>query len=168
MYPYLLALLASLSLIYQPVSPTTYTPCAPPTLELQIRNRLALFGLALDIDDFTLLSEVFTSDVMANFGPTPTYNGLAAVEAANEYFKNVTTQIVISNIFVNCTDQQAPQSLSYFTANNFINDTQLIVGHGKYYDQWVEESAGTWKIHERKTTLFVSVTFMIVRPLKVR
>ena len=157
MQAYFLILLTHILYIFHIDASATYTPCTSPTTELQIRNRLALFALALDIDDFSLLDEVFTNDVSANFGPTPTYMGLQAVEAAQEYLTNVTTQIIVGTIVVNCTDQQRPESVSYFIASNFINDTQLVVGHGKYFDRWVEESEGIWKIRERQTSLFVSI-----------
>lgn len=107
---------------------TTYTPHDSLSQELQIRNCLALFELALDIDDATLLDEVFTADVVATFGPPYTpYVGLPAIEAAIAFpLKNLTTQMSSTSAVVNCTDQARPQSVSYFTASNFLKGQLLL------------------------------------------
>lgn len=63
----------------------------------------------------------------------------------------------MSTTVVNCTDEQAPKSMSYFVASYSINDTQLVLSYGKYFDRWVK-SGRAWLIEERRTSLFVSTT----------
>ena len=149
--------LATLFCFPQPSLVQAYTPCNDPATELQIRNRLALFAQAIDFDQYHLFAEVFTANVNTTFGPPYTpYIGLEAVEEANSFFRNVTTQISISSTVVNCTDQQAPESVSYFLATNFVNETDLSLSYGKYFDQWVKEGAA-WKIKQRRTSVVVGV-----------
>ncbi|KAG7005240.1 hypothetical protein G7Y79_00021g051070 [Physcia stellaris] len=153
--------LATLSLFPRSSLTRAYTPCIDPNTELQIRNRLALFAQAIDFDQYSLFREVFTANVNATFGPPYTpYIGLQAVEEANSFFKNVTTQISISSIVVNCTDQQAPESVSYFLATNFVNETDLSLSYGKYFDQWVKEGAA-WKIQQRRTSVVPGNPFSV-------
>ena len=149
--------LATLFCFPPPSLVRAYTPCIDSATELQIRNRLALFAQAIDFDQYYLFGEVFTANVNATFGPPYTpYIGLQAVEEANSFFKNVTTQISISSIVVNCTDQQAPESVSYFMATNFVNETDLSFSYGKYFDRWVKKGAA-WKIMQRSTSVVVGV-----------
>lgn len=51
--------------------------------DLEIWNKLSLYAIRLDTKQFGLLDEVFTADVVANYGlpgTVGTYYGLTAVE----------------------------------------------------------------------------------------
>ena len=65
---------------------TAYTPVPSPADELQIRNKLSLYAIAIDNKDFGLLSQVFTQDVHINF-PSPGGENLNGLPAVQEYLK---------------------------------------------------------------------------------
>ena len=157
MYFHLSSILASLCLFFHVSFTFVYTPCISPIQELQIRNRLALFAQVTDIDDYPLYNEVFAQNATATFYTTgPVYVGLDAIVNSILPLTNISTQIDIDTIVVNCTDQRAPTSVSYFIATNFLSPTQLSFAYGRYYDSWVEDPMGTWKIIQRRTRTQVS------------
>ena len=153
----LFSILFSLSLSAGFSLAAVYTQCTSPIQELQIRNRLSIFAQAIDFDNYPLLNEVFTKDVNATFDNSGTlYRGLDAIISAYEPFRNITSQISISTVVVNCTNQKTPQSVSYFTAANFISPKEVSFSNGKYFDTWSEVAKETWKISLRRTSITVS------------
>ena len=156
----LLSLLLPLSLLAGCSLAAVFTPCISSTEELQIRNRLSIFAQAIDFDDYSLFNEVFTRDVNASFDNSGTlYLGLDAIVSAYSPFRNVSTQITISTVVVNCTDQKTPQSVSYFTAANFISPKEVSFSNGKYFDTWSEVAKETWKISLRRTSITVCAPY---------
>lgn len=72
--------------------------------ELQIRNKLSLYALAVDSKNFGLLAEVFAETAVASFGsppPNDILHGLAAVQAfIKAQVKGIITQHTISTAVV--------------------------------------------------------------------
>ena len=68
----------------------SYTPLKDAEAELQIRNRLSLYSISIDKDDFAQLDQVFTPDVTINYNVpgVGTLNGLPAVK---QYLTKVLT-----------------------------------------------------------------------------
>lgn len=131
--------------------------------ELQIRNKLALFAIAIDNKDFDLFGLIFTKNVVARFGldpPQDVLRGLENVKNATKVAVDViVTQNTVSTIFVNFTNLYEPTSISYLLGNylgqgNLTNQTMNF--YGKWIDKWAFED-GSWKIKERNLTYFVSL-----------
>ena len=139
-----------------------YEYCLDTAVELQIRNKLSLYAIAVDTKDFSLLSEVFTQIAIADYSAPPPnniYHGLPAIqEFLKESVNTAVTQHTISSTVVDSINGFSPNSTAYVVANclghgDLIGQTLFI--YGKYMDQWVSES-GRWKIKNRHFTLFVS------------
>lgn len=129
--------------------------------ELQIRNKLALYALAVDTKELGLLDEVFTTDAVFNYPDIGLLHGVAALQTyINEVVRGLVTQHTISTMVVDFGppgQQHAPNSTAYLVANfpgqrNLTG--QLLVILGKYTDQWAFE-AGSWKSKDRKLTFLV-------------
>ena len=130
--------------------------------DVQIRDKLSLYSIALDTKNFALLSEVLTVDVVANYGlppPNTVVHGLAenqkVLKAAIDGF---ITQETISTTDVDFSHENSPNSTAYLVANYFGKGNltgQLLSVYGKYEDSWSFEG-GSWKIKNRVLSLFVS------------
>lgn len=145
-WPILISILF-LSVIAEPslsASPTLTPPSSLPTvypssltvqnpaLELQIRNTLSHYPLAIDGKNFPALSLVFTQDVVANYSaPLGVLTGLASVISTLEAsLAPVNTQHALSTQVVEILDgEMEAMTLSYFTATHF--------GMGTYYGEVV-------------------------------
>lgn len=92
-----------------------------PIYELQIRNTLAHYPLAIDGKNFSALNLVFVPDVVANYSPplgvvTGLHNVMKVLESALE---KVTTQHALSTTVVEILDGGRAKTLSYLTATHF-------------------------------------------------
>lgn len=92
-----------------------------PIYELQIRNTLAHYPLAIDGKNFSALDLVFAPDVVANYSPplgvvTGLENVMKVLESALE---KVTSQHALSTTVVEILDGGRAKTLSYLTANQF-------------------------------------------------
>ncbi len=131
--------------------------------DVQIRDKISLYSIALDTKNFALLSEVLTVDVVADYGlppPNALVHGLAenqkVLKAAIDHY---TTQETISTTVVDFIDENSPNSTAYLVANYFGKGNltgQLLSVYGKYEDRWAFEG-GSWKIKNRILSFFVSV-----------
>lgn len=127
--------------------------------ELEIRNKISLYTLALDGKDYRLLEEVFTTDTVVDYSTTR-LTGLPAVQAyVNEQLRGLVTQHTISSTVVDFGrpgQQHAPNSTAYLVANYFGQGNltgQTLLFYGRYTDQWVIE-AGSWKSKNRTLRFF--------------
>lgn len=134
-----------------------------PEIDLEIRNKLSLYAIRLDTKQFDLLDEIFTSDVVANYGLPGTagiYHGLTAVK---DFLKsnlppNYVTQHAITTIVIDFSNESTPISTAYVTANYFGQGDltgQTVTVYGAYRDQWTDDG-GRWKLKNRTTSYVVS------------
>lgn len=129
----------------------------------EIRNKLSLYAIRLDTKQFGLLDEIFTSDVVANYGlpgTVGTYYGLSTVEnfLESNLPLNVVTQHAITTIFIDFSDEPTPISVSYVTASyygqgNFTG--QAVANSASYRDQWTKDGR-SWKLKNRTASYVVS------------
>lgn len=123
-----------------------------PEIDLEIRNKLSLYAVHLDKKQFDLLDEIFTSDVVANYGLPGTagiYHGLTAVKdfLRSNLPPNSITQHAITTILIDFSDESTPVSTAYVTANYFGQGNltgQAVAVYGVYLDQWTDDG-GQWK-----------------------
>lgn len=134
---------------------SAFTPLSSATDELQIRNKISLYAIALDTLNLTLLDEVFTSDVMINYQLPGggVFYGLPAVKTfLVQSLTGFVTQHTLSTTLVEQTDQKGGvKSVAYLVANyigqgNLTGSAAYI--YGKYVDTWTKEN-DEWKIKAR-------------------
>ena len=136
--------------------------CSASAAELQIRNKLSLYAIAVDTKDFGLLTDFFTETAIANYSappPNDIYRGLPAIqEFLKVSVKDFVSQHAISSTLVDMTNEASPNSTAYVVAS-FLGQGNLtgqsLAFYGKYIDQWIYDS-GSWKTRNRNFTLFVS------------
>ncbi|MCJ1423799.1 hypothetical protein MMC29_001684 [Sticta canariensis] len=159
------ALLATLA-----IASTTFANYHPPhpdttAAELQIRNKISLYTLAIDAKDYGLLEQVFTTDVVVNYNYTGLglLTGVPAVQAfLAEQLQGLVTQHTISTTVVDFGPpglQHTPNSTAYLVANYLGQRSltgQTLFFYGIYTDQWVFE-AGSWKSKNRILNFLVSL-----------
>lgn len=145
--------LANASFVY----PTNYLQTLT---DVQIREKISIYSLAIDTKNFALLSEVFAENITANFSlppPNELIHGLAECQQVlKASLKDYVTQHTISTTVVDFTDETSPNSTAYLVANYFGkgNLTGQILGYyGTYEDTWAFES-GSWKSSSRTLSLF--------------
>ena len=143
----------------------SHKPCAATATELQIRNKLSLYAIAVDTKDFGLLTNFFTEKAVANYSappPNDVYHGLPAIqEFLRVSVKDFVSQHAISSTVIDMTNEATPNSTTYVVAS-FLGQGNLtgqsLAIYGKYTDQWVYDS-GSWKTKNRNFTLFVRRNF---------
>lgn len=134
-----------------------------PEIDLEIRNKLSLYAIHLDNKQFDRLDEIFTSDVVANYGLPGTagiYHGLTAVKdfLRSNLPPNSITQHAITTIVIDFSDESTPVSTAYVTANYFGQGNltgQAVAVYAVYLDQWTDDG-GQWKLKDRTTSYVVS------------
>ena len=134
-----------------------------PEIDLEIRNKLSLYAICLDTKQFDLLDEIFTSDVVANYGlpgTVGTYHGLDAVKhfLKSNLPPNYVTRHAITTIVIDFSDESTPFSTAYVAANYFGQGNltgQTVAIYGTYRDQWTDDN-GRWKLKNRNTSFIVS------------
>lgn len=139
-----------------------HTPHSDTTAaELQIRNKLSLYALALDAKEYGLLEEVFTTDTVIDYpGAGRLLRGVPALQAyMMGQLQSRVTQHTISTTVVDFGppgQQHTPNSTAYLVAN-FLGQGnltgQVLMYRGKYTDIWAFE-AGSWKSKNRTLTTF--------------
>lgn len=101
-----------------------------PIIDLQIRNTLAHYPLAIDGKIFSALSLIFTPDVIANYSaPLGVLTGLTTVKSTLEAsLASVRTQHALSTEVIEILEgETTARSLTYVTATHF--------GVGAYYGE---------------------------------
>ena len=136
-----------------------------PSEDLEIRNKLSLYALAVDNKQYDLFDQIFTQDVFVDY-VGQTYSGLPAFkEFLIVYAANKTTQHAISSTVLddNDGDSQSLKSTAYlvatFLGQGNLTGTSLAL-YGKYLDSWGREQ-GTWRIKQRVLALFVGIRFSV-------
>ncbi|KAK4546749.1 hypothetical protein LTR36_001481 [Oleoguttula mirabilis] len=116
--------------------------------------------IAIDSKEFALLGDVFTQDVVANYGSgVGVLQGLSAVERGlQESLAPVTTQHALSTTVIDVYGSSA-NSTTYFTASHFgrgVYEGANLYAYGKYVDDLVHVSGGydsskdyAWRIQNR-------------------
>lgn len=150
----------SLSLLFFTSFVTAIT-FGDPRSELQIRNRLSIYALALDSKDFNRLNQVFTNDVVGRFFPPPNdvLNGLETVKKfIADALDDIVTQHTLSTTVVEFSSPTAANSTTYLVANYIGQGNQTrttLFFYGQYFDKWVLKKEG-WRSKDRTLRLFVS------------
>ena len=126
--------------------------------ELEIRQKISLYALAIDQKNFGLLSDVFTPNAVANY-PNSVVRGLPAIQTfLKAQLADIVTQHTISSTVVDFVNKRSPNSTSYLVAYYFGQGNltgQTLSFYGRYLDQW-EYRGGGWKTKSRELIFFVS------------
>ena len=129
---------------------------------VQIQQTLNLFPLSVDTKNYSLLADIFTSDVTANFLIGSVLHGLEAVQQQLEtHLKglvshhSLTTQSVVVG-----ENRDTASATSYLIANFFGQGDlarQVLTNYGQYADTLVRDpGTGGWKVNNRTLILTVS------------
>lgn len=136
----------------------------------EIRQTLSQYAFSIDGRDFDALSDVFTTDAVANYSaPLGVLNGLEAIEAtlsaALSQFPG--TQHLLGTQKIRLCSKETAISATYYRAAHYlqqnatggateiIDDSGLLVAYSQYQDSWVKRN-GTWKIAYRNNVYMVS------------
>lgn len=140
----------------------TYSQVRDPCTELEIRNRISLYPLALDRRDFIILEEVFAPNAIANYSSAGMILfGLRSIQGNLTQALDVAaaSQHTISTTVVTQGPKHTIQSTAYLVANYLgqgANAGKLTQVIGRYEDTW-EEFKGRWLIKYRVGYFFVSL-----------
>ncbi|OQO07554.1 hypothetical protein B0A48_07251 [Cryoendolithus antarcticus] len=123
-----------------------------------IRNTISTYSLAIDSKVFGRLSQVFTTDVVANYSePLNVLRGLTQVQAVlQQSLAPVTTQHALSTQVIDINGDSA-NSTTYLTASHFgsgLYEGQVLYAYGRYVDQLVRVSQAyakrpIWRVKAR-------------------
>ena len=152
------------NLFYALLCPSLFLPVAASRYssglaELEIRQKISLYALAIDQKNFGLLSDVFTPNAVANYPPNNIITGLPAIQAfLKSQLADIVTQHTISSTVVDFVDKRFPNSTSYLVAYYFGQGNltgQTLSFYGRYLDRW-EFKDGGWRSRSRELVFFVS------------
>ncbi len=91
--------------------------------DIQTRDKISLYALAIDNKNFPLLSEVFTPDTTAKFSllpPNELLHGLTETQhVLKGALKDYVTQHTLSTTVVDLLDGSEPNSTAYLVAHYF-------------------------------------------------
>lgn len=122
--------------------------------EATIAPLLRRYGAAVDGRRWHVFDEIFGDNIHADYGPSETFEGLAAFKAgaAQAWGSFDASQHTMSNIVWECdADGKSGRSLTYgdwFIVRRGVPGGDTWQGKGWYYDEW-ELSAAGWRIHRR-------------------
>ncbi|KAJ8106687.1 hypothetical protein OPT61_g9375 [Boeremia exigua] len=136
---------------------------------LAIKNTISRYCEALDNKDFTLLEDVFTHDVSADYPFNSDLQGVKAVaEAVKQRLGPVRTHHSLTTQRVVFEDSgKAAHGVTYFQGAHFgqgPHEGKLLCAYGKYVDdlvlcqgdddscEGVPGASGKWRIAKRKVT----------------
>ena len=144
---------------------SAWTQVPDPLIELQVRDKIALYALTVDTKDYNLLYEQFTNTSVSLYalapGATPTVGVPALQTYLSSFLREMITQHQLSSIVVNWNGTN-PNSTFYVFANYLgarnVTGTWLNY-YAKAQDQWVLDTDNTWKIQNRLVTTFVSGSY---------
>ena len=131
--------------------------------ELQIRNKLSLYAVAIDTKNFALLDQVFTPDVVVDYRVpnTSILYGLPAVKAyVVKALAGFVTQHTLSTTIVYQTDQKGIVNSTTYLVANYLGQGNLTgqaaYVYGSYSDAWTEQK-GHWRSKARTLDLYVCI-----------
>lgn len=147
--------------------PTLLAP-APTAAEIDpfvveaIRNTLALYPLSVDGKNFAALSEVFTTNAVANYSaPLNVLTPLSTIETVlQESLAPVNTQHAFATQLIDILSPTSAFSVTYYTATHFGRGPYLgatVTAFGQYQDVWALQSDLSWKITHRNLVYMVSL-----------
>ncbi|KAL2817043.1 hypothetical protein BDW59DRAFT_166078 [Aspergillus cavernicola] len=119
-----------------------------------IRQTLALYPFAIDGKNFAALSQVFTSDAVANYSaPLNVLSPLSDIQKTlSASLACVTTQHLYGTQLIDIVSPFSAQSVTYFQAAHFGTGNlakEVATAHGQYQDVWARQRDGTWRIVHR-------------------
>ena len=132
--------------------------------ELQIRNKISLHAFSQDTQNFNLLDQIFTPDVVLDYRVAQLGDpqGLPALKAF--YVKALTgfvTQHTLDTVLVEKTGPKRDEvnSTTYLVANylgqgNLTGQAAFV--YGRYLDSWCKQK-GDWKSKRSTLQIFVSL-----------
>ena len=139
--------------------------------ELEIRNKLALYAVAIDSQDWDTLDEIFTPNIVANYH-IPDHEVLHGLPAVKSFVVKQLTGTVVQHTVDTIVVEPRPsptgdiKSTSYVVANTLgqgkLGEAAFVFG--KFFDTWTK-SNGKWKVKNRVFELFVSCFPVIVSDL---
>jgi hypothetical protein len=135
-------------------SSTTLFPTADEITAIQ--QTLNLFSIAIDTKQYHLLNSVFTSDATFTDFSTGRDNIISKLETS---LKDITSQHALSNLHVNMTGPGQATTINYLQGAFFGQGDlagQIYENFGYYQDQLRLQWGGTWLIHNKTLTNFVS------------
>ena len=150
-----LPLLCSLRLVWSYSNGYTNPP-----IELEIRNKLSLYSIAVDTKSWGLLSDIFTQNVVADYGPPfgPVTGIPGLTELLIKNTKGTITHHSMTSTVVDFSNRRSPNTTTYLQATNIgqgvYNQTTLTF-YGSYVDEWVKVGK-EWLSRSRKLTILVS------------
>ena len=101
-------------LVGLPVSSAVFQP--DPVADLQIRNKLSLYALALDTKNFGLLAEVFSANVTAYVPLPPPNDVLHGLPSLQKSFQsalgNIITQHTLSTTVIDFSSLSQPTKVT--------------------------------------------------------
>jgi hypothetical protein len=127
-----------------------------------IRNTLALYPFCIDGKNFAALSNVFTTNAVANYlAPLNILTPLSNIESVlSSSLTCVTTQHSFGTQLVNIISPSVAESITYYQAAHFGKGTladQVAYAYGQYQDTWQKQKDGTWRIVYRNLVYMVSL-----------
>lgn len=130
-----------------------------PTAIAAIKNVLALYPLAIDGKDFNALSQVFTTDTVANYSaPLNVLTPLSTIESTLQAsLAAVTTQHSYGTQIVQLFGPCVAQTVTYYRAAQFgvgLYEGEVLYAYGQYRDILVLAEQG-WRIKERTLAYMV-------------
>ena len=142
--------------------------------EETIRNKLGLYATSLDARNFTLFSNVFADDVVAQLTFPPPFEVLTSlpemIEAIEYGLGTKYTQHKLSSIYVDILSSYSAFSITYLHATYFsaprsasasaVPNSNIVDIFGQYEDQWMLDADDNWLIVNRNLTTFVSLPFL--------
>jgi ketosteroid isomerase-like protein len=140
-------------------------PCAAqPDIVEAIRTTLALYPLSIDGKNFNALSEVFTSNAVANYSaPLNVLTPLSTIQSVLQAsLAAVNTQHAFATQLIDVLSPTSAFSVTYYTATHFGRGPFLgatATAYGQYQDVWAKQSDASWKITHRNLVYMVSPEF---------
>ena len=138
-----------------------------------IRQTLSEYAFIIDARAFDSLSNVFTTDAIANYSePLGVLSGVETIKttlsAALAQFPG--TQHLLGSQRIRLCNTTTAISATYFRAAHFLNDTvgavallddsTILTAYAQYQDSWVHID-GLWKIKYRNVVYMVSLGMII-------
>jgi hypothetical protein len=142
------------------------TDFPPPAIEdavdiEAIRNTLALYPFCIDGKNFAALSNVFTTNAVANYSaPLNVLTPLSTIESVlSSSLTCVTTQHNFGTQLIDIISSTVAESITYYRAAHFGTGAlvgQVAYAYGQYQDTWQKQWDGTWRIVYRNLVYMVS------------
>lgn len=127
-----------------------------------IRNTLALYPFCIDGKNFAALSNVFTTNAVANYSaPLNVLMPLSTIESVpSSSLACVTTQHNFGTQLINIISPYVAESITYYRAAHFGTGAlagQVAYAYGRYQDTWQRQDDGAWRIVYRNLVYMVSL-----------